>query len=173
MNFSMRIPPVFHGVWSRTVALLATGLLVGVTQQASGQTVRIEKTVYIGNAGVGGCVGASELARATNGTAITYCFEVTAVGASLTGKGAFDVDTMALMMSQGMSGAEGALDLSLTGANGLMDKLVAMGLVPQDQVMGVRMMMGMFAVPAGDDAFTSKIEVKKDGQILANGQRIK
>ena len=99
--------------------------------------------------------------------------EVTAAGASLTGKGAFDVDTMALMMSQGMSGAEGALDLSLTGANGLMDKLVAMGLVPQDQVMGVRMMMGMFAVPAGDDAFTSKIEVKKDGQILANGQRIK
>ena len=34
------------------------------------------------------------------------------------------------------------------------------------------MMMGMFAVPAGDDALTSKIEFKADGGIFANGQQI-
>jgi hypothetical protein len=54
-----------------------------------------------------------------------------------------------------------------------MGKLVEMGLVPQDQIMGVQMMMGMFAVPAGEDAYTSKLEVKADGQVLANGQRLK
>jgi hypothetical protein len=99
--------------------------------------------------------------------------EVTAAGASLTGTGAFAFDFPKVMMSQGMQGIDGALDLSLKGANGLMGKLVEMGLVPQDQIMGVQMMMGMFAVPAGEDAYTSKLEVKADGQVLANGQRLK
>ena len=68
----------------------------------------------------------------------------------------------------------GAVDLSLSGGNGLLDKLIAMGLFPQEQAMGVRMMMGLFAVP-GDapDTLNSKIEFTQDGQILANGQRIK
>ncbi|UYV36982.1 DUF2125 domain-containing protein [Rhodobacteraceae bacterium D3-12] len=99
--------------------------------------------------------------------------EVTIAGASLTGKGGFVIEFAKALMSQGMQGIDGALDLKLSGANALSDKLVAMGLVPQDQVMGARMMMSMFAVPAGDDVLTSKIEVKPDGQILANGQRIK
>jgi len=99
--------------------------------------------------------------------------EVTVAGASLTGNGNFVIDFAKAMMSQGMQGTEGALNLRLSGANGLMDKLVAMGLVPEDQVMGARMMMSMYAVPAGEDVLTSKIELKNDGQILANGQRIK
>lgn len=99
--------------------------------------------------------------------------EVTAAGASLTGNGNFVIDFAKAMMSQGMQGVDGALNLRLAGSNALMDKLVAMGLVPEDQVMGARMMMGMFAVPDGEDVLVSKIELKKDGQILANGQRIK
>jgi len=98
--------------------------------------------------------------------------EVTIAGASLTGNGGFVIDFAKAMMSQGMQGTDGELNLKLSGANGLMDKLVAMGLLPEDQVMGARMMMSMFAVPAGDDVLTSKIEMKQDGQILANGQRI-
>ena len=98
--------------------------------------------------------------------------EVTIAGASLTGNGNFVIDFAKAMMSGGMMGTDGALNLRLSGANALMDKLVAMGLVPEDQVMGARMMMSMFAVPAGDDVLTSKIEMKPDGQILANGQRI-
>jgi hypothetical protein len=66
----------------------------------------------------------------------------------------------------------GAIDLTLTGANKLMDNLVAAGLVPEDQIMGARMMLGLFAVPTGDDAMASKIEFKEDGGIYANGQRI-
>jgi hypothetical protein len=36
------------------------------------------------------------------------------------------------------------------------------------------MMMGLFARPGpGEDELVSKIEVTEDGQVLANGQRIK
>ena len=99
--------------------------------------------------------------------------EVTAAGASLTGTGAFEFDFPTVMATQGMQGTDGALDLRVSGANGLMDKLVAMGLLPEDQAMGARMMMGMFAIPDGDDVLKSRIEMKPDGQVLANGQRLK
>ena len=92
---------------------------------------------------------------------------VKAVGAELTGTGAVTFDN-----TSGTPKPLGVIDLSLTGANKLMDTLVAMGLVPEDQIMGARMMMGMFAVPSGDDALTSKIEFKDDGGIYANGQRV-
>ena len=99
---------------------------------------------------------------------------VRAAGAELTGEGAFTFDNTDFETYDGMPAPDGAVDLKLTGANGLLDTLIAMGLVPEDQAMGVRMMMGLFAVPGeGEDSLTSKIEVKGDGQILANGQRIK
>ena len=65
-------------------------------------------------------------------------------------------------------------NLTLSGANALLDKLIAMGFVSEDDAMGARMMMGMLAVP-GDapDTLNSKIEINEQGHILANGQRIK
>jgi hypothetical protein len=40
--------------------------------------------------------------------------------------------------------------------------------------MGARMMMGLFAQPGeGEDTLISTIEMKEDGSVLANGQRIK
>lgn len=40
--------------------------------------------------------------------------------------------------------------------------------------MGARMMMGMFGTPGeGEDVITSTIEVTEDGQVLANGQRLR
>jgi hypothetical protein len=91
-------------------------------------------------------------------------------GAELTGKGAFTFDNADTVTFQGMPAPTGALDLALTGGNGLLDKLTAMGLVPEDQVMGVRMMMGMFAVPAtdGSDGLTTTIEFK-DKMLMVNG----
>lgn len=97
-----------------------------------------------------------------------------AAGAELTGNGAFTFDNSDLSTFDGIPAPEGSVDLALSGGNGLLDKLVAMGLLPEDQAMGARMMMGLFAVPGeGEDSLTSKIEVKSDGQILANGQRLK
>lgn len=94
-------------------------------------------------------------------------------GAELTGVGAFIFDNADLATFGGVPKPTGAVDLTLVGGNGLLDKLVAMGLIPEDQAMGVRMMAGLFARPGdGEDTLTSKIEVTEDGAVMANGQRL-
>jgi len=87
-----------------------------------------------------------------------------AVGAELSGTGAFTFDN-----SMGMPMPLGTAELKLKGANALITKLVAMGIIPEDQAMGAQMMLGMFAVPSGEDELTSKIEAKEGGQIFVNG----
>lgn len=69
----------------------------------------------------------------------------------------------------------GTINGRLTGINALFDKLVQAGLMPQDQAMGMRMMLGMFAKPDAADAnvMISDIEFKEDGSIFANGQQVK
>lgn len=97
-----------------------------------------------------------------------------AAGARLEGDGAVTFDGSGPAMVPGLGSPVGAINLALAGGNGLLDKLVSMGLLPQDQAMGARMMMGLFAVPGdGPDTLKSKIEFTQDGQILANGQRIR
>ncbi len=100
--------------------------------------------------------------------------ELDAAGATLTGEGDFSFDNSDTTTFDGIPRPLGALDLTLVGGNGLLDKLVGMGLVPQEQAMGARMMMGLFAVP-GDapDTLNSRIEVNPEGHVLANGQRIR
>lgn len=93
-------------------------------------------------------------------------------GAELTGNGGFTFDNGDKVTFNGMPAPTGQIDLKLVGGNGLLDKLVGMGLVPQEQAMGARMMMGLFARPGeGQDTLVSTIEVK-DGGVYANGQRI-
>lgn len=97
---------------------------------------------------------------------------IKAVGASVDGKGQFTFDNTDTTTFPGMPRPDGQIDLTVMGANGLIDKLIAMGLVPADQAMMGRMMLGMFAKDIGNDTLESTIEVK-DGQVLANGQRIR
>ena len=99
---------------------------------------------------------------------------LSAAGARLEGNGDFTFDNADTTTFPGMPKPVGAINLALAGGNGLMDKLVAMGLLPEEQAMGARMMMGLFAVP-GDapDTLSSKVEFTPEGQVLANGQRIK
>lgn len=92
---------------------------------------------------------------------------LSAAGAALTGQGAATFDN-----SGPVPKPLGAVDLKLVGGNALIDKLVAMRLLPDEQAMGARMMLGLFAVVSGEDTLTSKIEFKADGGIYANGQRI-
>lgn len=99
---------------------------------------------------------------------------VNAVGAKLEGSGDFTFDNTDKVTFDGMPKPVGAVNLAMAGANGLIDKLIAMGLVPAEQAMGARMMMGVFAVPGdGPDTLKSTVEFTQDGQVLANGQRIK
>lgn len=99
---------------------------------------------------------------------------VEAVGGKIVGAGAFTLDNTDLETFDGMPRPEGKLELSVSGANALIDKLIAMGLLAEEDAMGARMMMGMFAVP-GDapDTVNSVVEVTAEGHVLANGQRLK
>ncbi len=98
---------------------------------------------------------------------------VTAVGATLDGTGAFTFDNTDLTTIPDIPRPEGEVTLNLAGANKLIDTLIQMGLVPEDQAMGARMMMGMFARNVGDDQLTTTVEVNAEGHVIANGQRIR
>jgi hypothetical protein len=98
---------------------------------------------------------------------------VDAVGARLTATGDFTFDNTDLVSFEGMPRPTGGIDLKLVGGNGLLDNLVNMGILPEQQAMGARMMMGLFArAGTNPDTVTSKIEINDAGHILANGQRI-
>ncbi|MCF6234069.1 MAG: DUF2125 domain-containing protein [Rhodobacteraceae bacterium] len=99
---------------------------------------------------------------------------VSAAGAKLTGTGDFTFNNADLETFGGMPAPAGVMDLQLNGANGVMDKLIQMGLMAEAEAMPARMMMGLLAVPGeGEDSLVSKIEIGEDGSISANGQRIK
>ncbi len=99
--------------------------------------------------------------------------EARAAGAEIKGTGAFTFDNTDLVTWEGVPTPTGKMDLTIKGANGVLDKLVAMGMVPEDQAMGARMMIAMFAKPgAGPDELTSSLEFKDKG-FFANGQKLR
>ncbi|KPA21201.1 hypothetical protein shim_26660 [Shimia sp. SK013] len=98
---------------------------------------------------------------------------LSAAGADISGTGSFTFDNSDMVSFDGFPRPEGAVDLKINGINGLLDSLVTMGLLPAEQAMPVRMMLGMFTVPQGEDQLTSRIEVNDQGHVLANGQRLK
>lgn len=99
---------------------------------------------------------------------------ISLVGARLTGDGDFTFDNSNVQGPGGLPTPAGEANLQLVGANALIDKLIGMGIISDNDALGARMMMGLMAVP-GDapDTLNSAITFTEDGQILANGQRIK
>lgn len=97
---------------------------------------------------------------------------VRGAGAEVTGSGAFTFDNSDMVTFNGLPRPEGEVTVDIEGANALIDNLVQMGLLPEDQAMMSRMMMGMFARTVGEDQLTSTIEVNDQGHVIANGQRI-
>ncbi|NOC85305.1 DUF2125 domain-containing protein [Ruegeria sp. HKCCD6428] len=99
---------------------------------------------------------------------------VSLVGAKLTGDGDFAFDNTNTEEFDGLPSPSGVANLQLVGANQLIDTLIGMGIISDEDALGARMMMGLMAVPGEEpDTLNSKIEFTEDGQILANGQRIK
>ncbi|WP_439153625.1 DUF2125 domain-containing protein [Yoonia sp.] len=94
-------------------------------------------------------------------------------GALITGSGNFTFDNSDLQTFDGMPRPEGEALIEIIGLNGLMDNLATMGLIPQDQIMGGRMMLGMFARATGDDQLESRVQVNAEGQVIVNGQRLR
>ena len=69
----------------------------------------------------------------------------------------------------------GTISGKFEGVNALLDKLGAAGLVPAEQMMGVKMMLQMFAKadPQNPELLTTELEFNEQGQIFANGQQVK
>ena len=86
--------------------------------------------------------------------------------------GAFTFDNTDMVTFEGYPRPTGDLTLNVKGANALIDNLIKMGILPEDQAMFGRMMMGSFTQVTGDDELTSKIEINDQGNIFANGQKI-
>ena len=100
--------------------------------------------------------------------------DISAAGAQLTGTGTFTFDNSDVTTFQGLPAPSGTASLQISGLNALMDNLIKMGLLENDAAFGMRMGLGLFTVAGdGDDTLVSDIEVKPDGQVLANGKRIK
>jgi hypothetical protein len=89
-------------------------------------------------------------------------------GAAASATGAFTFDN-----SMGMPMPLGEANVNVTGANALIDGLIATGIITEEDAMGARMMMGMFMAPGAEpDSLTSKIEMKEGMAIFVNGQQI-
>src|SRR6056297_201474 len=98
---------------------------------------------------------------------------VEAAGAKLEGSGSFTFDNDDLQTFGGFPRPTGSVDLTINGANTLIDKLIGMGLLTSEDAMGARMMMSMFAVPGeGADSLKSSLTINEQGHVLANGMRI-
>lgn len=69
----------------------------------------------------------------------------------------------------------GAVNARLEGIDGLIDRLVQLGVIAQEEVAGYRLMLALFARPApeGGDAMVADFEFREGGQIFANGQQVK
>ncbi|WP_435164695.1 hypothetical protein [Falsirhodobacter sp. 1013] len=83
---------------------------------------------------------------------------VLAAGAELTGQGQMTPTPDAVGPTAGLG--RGRVDLTLRGGNGLLDRLVAGGILPAEQEMAARMSLGAFgrAVPGQEDTITSAIQ---------------
>lgn len=98
---------------------------------------------------------------------------IMAAGALFTGSGAFTFDNSDMQTFAPLPRPEGDATFEITGLNKLLDNLVAMGLVPEEDIMGPRMMMGMFARSTGDDQMAIDIEIEDNGQVKVNGNRVR
>ena len=117
-------------------------------------------------------MGGSDMPVALNTLSLND-LRIALAGALITGSGDFTFDNTDLTTFEGMPRPEGSALIEMVGLNGLMDNLVTMGLVPQDQIMGGRMMLGMFARVTGDDELETKLEINGEGHVSVNGQRIR
>ncbi len=100
--------------------------------------------------------------------------QVTGAGINLTGAGDFTFDNDDLDTFKGMPAPTGTMNLKLTGGNALIDTLIEMGLLPADEAMGARLALSLLTIAGeGDDTLISDIEITSEGQVLANGKRLK
>jgi hypothetical protein len=68
---------------------------------------------------------------------------------------------------------EGEASIVVSGLNSVFDQLIEAGLLRPDQLMSIRMGLGMGFVATGEDELTSEVEVRSNGGVYVNGQRMR
>ncbi len=94
-------------------------------------------------------------------------------GVEANGTGAFAFDFNDMVTNDGMPLTTGAGAVTARGINGLIDKLIAGGFLTQEDAMGARFGLGMFADVVGEDELRSTLDLGADGSITVNGQRLR
>lgn len=97
---------------------------------------------------------------------------LTVAGAALRGSGALTFPKPgpdAAPVPGAMPQPVGTIELALDGGNALLDRLVALGVLPAEQVAFVKGMSGAVARTVGDDQLETTIEFTEGGGITANG----
>ena len=95
------------------------------------------------------------------------------LGAMVAGGGQFTFDNSDMDSFAPLPRPEGEAGLRIDGLNALLDKLIDTGLIPEEEVMAPRMMMGMFTRSVGDDQMAIDIEINEKGQVKVNGNRVR
>ncbi len=102
----------------------------------------------------------------------TVRMALSAVGVDADADGSFVFDNTDMVTFGGLPRPEGSLTANASGVNALLDRLIAMGLIPAEEAMMPRMMLGMFARVTGDDQLSTTVEVNAEGHVIVNGQRM-
>ncbi|MBR9768552.1 MAG: DUF2125 domain-containing protein [Rhodobacteraceae bacterium] len=98
---------------------------------------------------------------------------VSALGAVAIGSGDFTFDMNDLQTFDGIPRPEGEASIVVSGLNSVFDQLIEAGLLQPDQLMPIRMGLGMGFVATGEDELTSEVEVRSNGGVYVNGQRMR
>ncbi|MGL4239239.1 DUF2125 domain-containing protein [Tabrizicola sp.] len=90
-----------------------------------------------------------------------------AAGAEVSATGQLTFDSTDLVTFPGTPRPDGLITTNIKGVHQLIDNLIALGFVTNDDAMGFRMGLAMFAKPgAGPDELTSKAEFRDKGVFL-------
>ena len=100
-------------------------------------------------------------------------FVVSGLGAEFSADGMFTFDNDDHVTFEGFPRPEGDIRLSVKGLNDVLQKMSTTGLIGSEEVMGARMLMGMFTVPIGMDELEAELWIDPTGVVYANGQRIR
>jgi hypothetical protein len=95
-----------------------------------------------------------------------------AAGAEVSAAGGLTFDNADTTTFGGVPRPDGKITVNIKGVTKLVDNLIALGILSEDDAMGFRMGLGMFARPgAGPDELVSEVEFK-DGGLFANGMQL-
>jgi hypothetical protein len=89
------------------------------------------------------------------------------------GDGAFTFDASDKTSFSGFPRPQGQFSFVGSGSDHLLDTLAEMGILSDDDLIGLRLGMAMFAESTGDDALRSTLEINAAGDVMLNGQQIK